>query len=138
MPDWGQDDDDVLSFIWEEIDSVPELEALLLLWQHRPEAWTAEDLAKRLYISSGETLDLLVDLSRKELITVIPGPPEQFRYEALSDQRNGLMGRLDLTYRRQIVRVSRLIHSKPSSAVRDFARAFRFTREKPPKPGDKD
>lgn len=137
MPDWGQDDD-VLSFIWDEIDNVPELEALLLLWQHRPSSWTAEELAKRLYISSSETRDLLFDLSRKELIAVIPGPPEQFSYDTQSDQRNGLMGRVDSAYRHQIVRISRLIHSKPSSAVRDFARAFRFTREKPPKPGDKD
>jgi hypothetical protein len=40
------------------------------------------------------------------------------------------MGRTEAVYRRQIVRISTLIHSKPSSAVRDFARAFRFTKEK--------
>jgi len=36
---------------------------------------------------------------------------------------------VDETYRREVVRVSTLIHSKPSSPVRDFARAFRFTKE---------
>ncbi len=128
----------MIEFISEEIDSVPELEALLLVWRHRPKPWTAEDLAKRLYIPADDTRNLLLDLSRKELLTVIPGQPESFRYEMNSESRNGFMGRVEETYRREIIRISRLIHAKPSSAVRDFARAFRFTKQRSEKEKDKD
>ena len=40
------------------------------------------------------------------------------------------MAAVDTTYRRELIRVSRLIHSKPSAAVREFARAFRLKKER--------
>jgi hypothetical protein len=40
------------------------------------------------------------------------------------------MAEIDAVYQREVVRVSTLIHSKPSSSVQEFARAFRFIREK--------
>ncbi|HTU41511.1 MAG TPA: hypothetical protein VMF10_07360 [Candidatus Aquilonibacter sp.] len=115
----------------EAIDSVPELEALLLLWQHRPAPWTASDLAKRLYINSEHTRDILLNLNRKGLIVAAAQKLDTYCYELKSEAGDELMARVEATYRREIVRISTLIHSKPSLAVRDFARAFRFTKEKP-------
>lgn len=122
--------DQVLRFVTEEIDSVPELEALLLIWQTRPVLWRTTDLAKRLYIVSEQAQTLLKELSRKGLITVVPGEAGAYRYEPGSEQRDLLMAWTEAVYRKEVVRISTLIHTKPSSAVRDFARAFRFTREK--------
>jgi hypothetical protein len=36
---------------------------------------------------------------------------------------------VDATYRRELVRISSMIHSKPSPAVRQFARAFRLKKD---------
>ena len=130
MADPEQNQDDILRFITEEIDSVPELEALLLLWQQRPNPWKTEALAKRLYIDPVVTRNILLDLKRKQLISAATEEPDLFQYNSDSEERNQLIGRTEELYRRQIVRISTLIHSKPSSAVRDFARAFRFTKEK--------
>ena len=130
MVDSNDKQQEVLGFIQEHIDTVPELEALLLLWQHRPNSWKAEDLAQRLYIPVEETKAVLLDLKRKQLISVDPAEDEAFRYDLESPERNDLIRRTEELYRRQIVRISTMIHSKPSSAVRDFARAFRFTKEK--------
>ena len=33
-------------------------------------------------------------------------------------------------YRKELIRISRLIHSKPPAAVREFAKAFRFKKER--------
>jgi len=121
---------EVLGFIQEHIDTVPELEALLLLWQHRPNSWKVEDLAQRLYIPLEETRAVLLDLKRKQLISASPDEADTFRYNLDSPKRNDLIRRTEELYRRQVVRISTMIHSKPSSAVRDFARAFRFTKEK--------
>ena len=122
--------DQVLGFVLDHIDSVPELEALLLLWQNRPAAWNAADIARRLYIVPDQAQAVLADLSRKGMLAADPERPDSYRYESRSAERDQLMGRTEAVYRRQIVRISTLIHSKPSSAVRDFARAFRFTKEK--------
>lgn len=130
MADHDENQDEVLRFIEEEIDSVPELEALLLLWQQRPNPWRIEDLAKRLYIGVDETYSILLDLKRKRLISAVPEQAGVYLYDSESRERDRLISGTEELYRRHIVRISTLIHSKPSSAVRDFARAFRFTKEK--------
>jgi predicted ArsR family transcriptional regulator len=125
-----QEEDEVYRFIFENIDSVPHLEALLLLWNTRPANWSPENLAKRLYIDRNSARDLLQDLSREELIAPAAETTEQFYYKTKSPEMDRLIATVDETYRTQLVRVSTLIHSKASSAVRDFARAFRFTKKR--------
>ena len=39
-------------FIVNEIESVPHLEALLLLWNTRPRQWPMDEMAKALYVRS--------------------------------------------------------------------------------------
>ena|SRR5690348_2094435 len=130
MTESGQSENDVYRFIQEQIESVPHLEALLLLWNSRPQPWTLENLAKRLYISTEFAAALLEDIVRRGLIEVDAGPPEGYRYHSASLEQDKLIVALDSTYRREVVRISTMIHSRPSASVRDFARAFRFTREK--------
>lgn len=120
---------EAFQFILDKIDSVPHLEALLLLWNTRPDRWSAEDLARRLYIRPHEARNLLADLNRDNIIVVTAESAEQFWYESKSEEQDRVIGLVDAIYRRQVVRVSTLIHSKASSAVRDFARAFRFTKD---------
>lgn len=117
----------VIQFILDEIESVPHLEALLLIRNSRPRKWTVEDLSKRLYISREGIRILLDDLIRRKLLLV--DSADSTYYYGASEERDQVIGLVDETYRRQVVRVSQLIHSKPSAAVRDFARAFRFTKE---------
>lgn len=130
MAENNQHEAEIYRFIMQEIDSVSQLEGLLLLWHNRPRPWTAADLAQRLYVDGDAAREILLDLMRKQLISSLPGQPEKYHYESKSEEQDRLMARLDATYRREIVRVSTMIHSKPSPAVRDFARAFRFTKEK--------
>jgi len=122
-------DDEIFRFIVEEIDSVPELEALLLLRQQRSTFWSPVDLANRLYIQPEQARALLAGLIRKQFAASAPGEPEMYRYET-SEERDVVIGGVEQLYRRETVRISTLIHNKPSAAIRDFARAFRFTKEK--------
>jgi hypothetical protein len=126
----NEGESEIIRFIADQIDSVPQLEALLLVWNTRPAIWTPEELGKRLYVSDELGHDLLQELVRKRLITSIQGAVEGYRYESASEEQDALIGRLDEMYRREVVRVSNMIHAKPASALRDFARAFRFTKEK--------
>lgn len=112
-------------FILDQIDSVPHLEALLLLWNSRPRQWPVEELARSLYIPSERTGSILADLEQRGLVAADSG---LCCWNALSTHAL-LMEHIDRTYRRELVRISGMIHSKGSPAVRQFARAFRLKKD---------
>jgi hypothetical protein len=129
MAESDQEERRVDEFVLEKIDSVSHLEALLLLWNSRPKQWSPEELARRIYVDTKIARELLADLQRSDLIVAVSSSSESYCYETRSEERDQLIGLVDATYRFQVVRISNLIHSKGPSAVRDFARAFRFTKK---------
>ena len=126
----SQPEMDAYEFILQFIDSVPHLEALVLLWNSRPVGWTCEELASRLYIPPEKVNELLRDLVRLQFIAELPTSPRKYTYFAYSEDQNDMMRQVDAAYRRDLVRISTMIHSKASPAVREFARAFRFKKER--------
>ena len=129
MTDFANDEPDVDQFLRDQIDTVPHLEALLLLWNSRPQPWSVEKMAKALFLESEAAQVILEDLSRRSLIKTVSDAGGYYRYEP-EPERDRLISDVDSTYRRELIRISRLIHSKPSAAVRAFARAFRIKKER--------
>jgi len=127
MTEQNPSDTQAYEFILAEIESVPHLEALLLLWNSRPQPWTVENLSQRLYVPADVARMLVEDLARRRLVAQVAGPPVGYRYESERDQ---LIAAVDATYRREVVRISTMIHHKPSAALSEFAKAFRFTKER--------
>jgi hypothetical protein len=121
---------DPYKFIQENIDSVPHLEALVLLWNSRPVGWSGEELSSRLYVQPEQVNQIIRDLVRIQVAREIPGEPPRFAYFSRSEEQNDLMHEVDGAYRRELVRVSTMIHSKASPAIREFARAFRLRKER--------
>lgn len=117
-------------FVLEEIDSVPHLEALLLLWSKQPKQWSHEEMGKALYVESATAERILKDLSQRKLAAADPESATRYSYDATSEERNKIVHALDAIYGREIVRISRMIHAKGPLAVREFAKAFRFTRDR--------
>jgi hypothetical protein len=118
-------------FILDEIDSVPHLEALLLVWSRRPKRWSTEEMARELYVQPERAAKILQDLVNRSLITASEETDTAFFfYQTKSSDRDELFDALDRIYRAEVVRVSTMIHAKASPAVRDFARAFRFKKER--------
>lgn len=117
---------DVDRFIQDEIDTVPQLEALLLLWKSRPRSWQLTDLAAALYVSTEATRNIVEPLERRNLIAT-NGSSD---YAYVPSERDTLIDAVDRTYRRELIRISRMIHAKAPSAVREFARAFIFKKER--------
>ena len=114
-------------FILDEIDSVPHLEGLLLLWRSAPEPLSAAQIAGKLYVSPSQGAAIAEDLCHRGLIVCTPGP--EFSYDTSDQQRNRLLAAVDETYRRELIRISGIIHSKASPSVRAFANAFRFRKD---------
>jgi hypothetical protein len=127
MPDQDNDRAEVDRFLLERIETVPHLEALLLLWNSRPKMWSGGGIADALYVSQDAARQILEDLVRLNLIAVSGSPPH-WSYESEA-ARDRVVGLVDLAYRRELIRITRLIHSKPSAAIREFARAFRLRKE---------
>lgn len=121
---------DPLKFIQDNIDSVPHLEALILLWNSRPVGWTIEELASRLYVPTERVQFIMRDLVRLQIARETPGAGPKYSYFKRSEEQDELMHGLDAAYRRDLVRISTMIHSKASSPVREFARAFRFRKDR--------
>ena len=116
-------------FILEQIDTVPHLEALLLVWRRRPKTWSVDEMAAQLYISAEQATKILRDLSSRGFLLDAGSPSGQFQY-APSEEQDRLIAEVEIIYSRDLIRISRMIHAKAPSALRDFARAFRFTKEK--------
>lgn len=119
---------EVDQFILQEIDTVPHLEALLLLWNSRPKEWTVEEMARALYVAPGTAHSILQRLTRRGLLAGGKSQ-EPYRYISVSTKRDRLIEAVEAAYRKDLVRISRMIHAASAPAIRDFADAFRFKKE---------
>jgi DNA-binding IclR family transcriptional regulator len=120
----------VLRFLVDRIESVPHLEALLLLWQSPERDWSLEEIATRVYVPRDAAAQLLADLARHGMVKIEPGAPHSYRYAVDWEEGKRLMPDVASTYARQLVRVAQLIHSKASLGVREFARAFQIKKDR--------
>lgn len=121
---------DVYGYILEKIDAVPHLEAVILLWNSRPVGWTAEELASRLYLPTDNVVEILKDLVRQQLVQQNPSSPPKYSYLPRDAEQDEWMYKVDVAYRRELVRVSTMLHAKTSASVREFARAFRIKKDR--------
>ena len=117
----------VRTLVAERIDSVPELEAVLLL-RESPRVWSAEEAGTRLYVSSTVAAHVLRTLAERGFFAEDAG---RFRYAPATRELADAVDQLALAWSRHLVTVTQMIHAKPSRNVRDFANAFRF--RKPPR-----
>lgn len=118
---------EVLQFLTDHIDSVPHLEALLLLWENPTTIWKENEIAARIYVRPETASDIVRSFVRRGFVRA--EPEGGYRYESHWDQRN-TMATVANAYRQNLIPVSTFIHSKASSSVREFARAFEFKRDR--------
>jgi hypothetical protein len=116
-------------FIEHHIESIPQLEALLLLRQDPQRQWQAGDIAKALYIPDEAAVSLLVDFARRGFATLGPAAATHYTYRIRDRESDRLIEQLESVYRERRVAVTSLIYSKPLNKVQTFADAFRFGKE---------
>lgn len=117
--------DDVRDFLLRAIDSVAQLEALLLLRADPALPWTAEGMAQRLYVEEHEAVDVLKQLRGHKLIVATEAG---FRYAPASEEQSGLIDRLAEVYGRNLIGVTTVIHNKPRR-IQQFADAFKLRKD---------
>jgi hypothetical protein len=121
---------DVKQFILERIESVAYLEALLLL-RSKPDApWSCEAVANRLYIDQKQTAELLARLDADGFVTALGEDASVYRYQPATPHMQQMVDSLAEFYRKHLVPITNLIHSKPKNRVQEFADAFRLRKDK--------
>ena len=126
MPPAGLDAD-VTAFLDAHIDSIPQLEILLLLHEGRGFAWTIDEIAARIYLEPSKVHPLLRGLQSHDLVTA--GEETGVRY-AEAGTHHEVVYRLALAYRVDLIGVTRFVHAKASRPVLEFARAFDLKKDR--------
>jgi hypothetical protein len=119
--------DDVRRFTLTSIVSVPFLEAALLLRGEPGEAWDAQRLSERLYVSKRHASELLEQLAGAAF-TVPAAKPLTWTWgpqPTLADR----IDQLAAAYSQDLIGITELIHSRGDSRARQFADAFRLRKE---------
>ena len=117
---------DVRQFIGQNIESLAQLESLLLLRRDAQQTWSSAALAKILYITPEMAAVLLLDLARRGFATSVG---DGYRYQVKSEDVDRAIGQLARLYEDRRVAVISAIYSKPLDKVQTFADAFRLRKE---------
>jgi hypothetical protein len=121
--------DDARAFLLQRIDSIAQLEALLLLRTDPVLTWDAEALAKRLYISVQETAAILHHLQVNGFLVTVKDSSGVYQYQPASPDLAHMVDRIADLYARYLIPVTQLIHTKPLTRVQEFADAFKLKKD---------
>lgn len=117
---------EVARFILDRIDSIAQLEAVLLLRQSPDTWWEYKQVADRLYISEEHCVLVLDGLCRQGLLVCMRDPRPIYRYRPETGDLREMVDRLAYYYSKHLVPVSNLVHAKAQMRMEQFADAFRF------------
>jgi hypothetical protein len=117
----------VQGFISAHIESVEQLEVLLLLRAAADKDWTATEVARALVTNTESTRNWLERMAAGGLLAA---NDEVFRYAPPTPDVEQLIDGLAESYAKYRVTVISLIFSKPGERARTFSDAFRIRRPK--------
>lgn len=121
----------VKAFIAGHIDSIVQLETLLMLHASPARDWTAQDIARDLRIDRDWAEGQLEALSQQGLLTRgREAGVRQYRYGPVAAQHRSDIEGLARAYAERRVTVIGLIFSKPADSLRAFSDAFRLRKDK--------
>lgn len=121
----------VRAFIAGQIDSVVQLEMLLLLHADAERAWSAADLAKELRIEPNWAGAQLTALAQRGLLGVVDATGLTYRYGPNTPELATTVEGLAQAYADRRVTIISLIYSKPVDTLKSFADAFRLRKDTP-------
>jgi hypothetical protein len=128
---------EVIAFLADNIDSVLELELLLLVRADAARSWTGDALAAELRIDPAFAAEQLTKFHQRGLLArtsaavgaavgaAVAAPPS-YRYAPQTPALDTAVGAVASAYATHRVTIIGLIFSKPTSTLKTFADAFRI------------
>jgi predicted transcriptional regulator len=120
---------EIQQFILKYIDSVAELEALILMRTKPDKKWSAEELSRELYVEKSVAQKLFGRLAAKDFIDNAQASPALYQYRPKSEELEQMIELMVGIYSQYLVPITNLIHSKTESRIQEFADAFRLKKE---------
>jgi len=117
----------VRRLIAERIDSVPELEAILLLRGDGARTWRIDEVGQRLYVSTAVAGHILSTIAARGFCA---RDNEQYRYAPETVELADVVDQLSAAYASDLIGITNMLHAKPGPSIREFADAFRMRRGK--------
>jgi hypothetical protein len=113
---------DVREFLLSDIDSVVELEALVLIRANQATRWSADMLARRLFVEVSSAAAVMEALISRGFLRQA-GENAQY---AAQGERDAIVQRVVDAYPRFLIPMTHVIHGKARSGAQQFADAFRL------------
>ena len=120
---------DLRRFILTTVESVPYLEAMLLLRRESELPWDTRRLADRLFIGEKKAEGLLQALLAVGLLVLAEEPKSAYRYRPAAPELAAMVDRLAEFYASSLVEVTNLIHVTHDRSAEKFADAFIWRRK---------
>ncbi len=121
---------DVGQFILDRIDSIAQLEAVLLLRASPDTWWECKGVAERLYITEESSQVVLDSLCKRGLLLPSDARPGRgYRYRPETGDLREMVDRLAYYYAKHLVPVSNLVHAKARTRLEGFAQAFKLSQK---------
>ena len=117
--------EDIREFVLARIDSIAEMEALVMLCRAPETAWSAEQVGARLYIPAEQARRIL---ERLRSHGIAEREADAWRSAALPEPRAATVRRLVELYATHLIPITNLIHTKPSR-IHQFADAFQLRKK---------
>ncbi len=121
--------EDVREFILQNIDSIAQMEALMLVRADPQAEWDAASISRALYVNEEKAAELLSHMTKRGLF-ILSGIAGHYKYSTLSPEMEKLVGRVMDSYREYLLPVTHLIHSNSQTRIQKFADAFILKKEK--------
>jgi predicted transcriptional regulator len=118
--------ENIKQFIIQYIDSIAQLETLLLLRNEPEIAWDIQTISTRLYLSKPETEVLVTTLYNRGFITKSDNKKSLYAYQPNSDEIKNKIDQILSLYTKHMMPITNIIHSKQNNRIQQFADAFRI------------
>ena len=116
-------------FIAQHIESLAELETLLLMQREPERRWECAEMSRLLYITPDMCSGLVADLERRGFVRRVPDTDDSFHYQPADADFDRLLSKLSAIYQERRVTVITQIYSRPVKKVQTFADAFRIRKD---------
>ena len=117
----------IRAFVRQHIQSLHQLEILLLVYTPPLRPWQADEIARQLYLPAELCAERLADFATRGLLQCDPAAAPVV-YHADPEQVP-VIDQLAAFYRQQRVTLTAFLFSQPNDTIQSFADAFKFRKE---------
>lgn len=121
---------EIARFVQDKIDSVEQLNVLLLLKLRPDQVWSVADITRELRSTEHSIHQRLEGLYHRQVLARLPELGGKHRFTPISEECRKAIEDLAVLYHTKPYRIMDLIYSRKNDALQEFADAFKLKGEK--------